>query len=135
MRKEVTLVCYKRLRTGVLQEVIRWRDEEGNIAVHCESDVTTYYDPDTPREWKYSEMRTTVGATNMHLEQQAFLDQPMRAARPSALIHADGIIEEAFHELPKHVNCAIYQLSEHRGVDYDEVDSEMRSLYMKMFKK
>ena len=57
----------------------------------------------------------------------------MRAASPTALIHADGIIEEAFHELPKYVNCAIYQLSKHRGVDYDEVEAEMRNLHMKTF--
>ena len=122
----------QRLRAGILKEIIRWRDGDGNIAVHYESDVTTYYEPDTPREWKYSEMRTTVSASGNNIEQQAFLDQPMRAARPSALIHADGIIEEAFHELTEGVNCAIYQLSKHRGVEYEEVEAEMRSLYMKM---
>ncbi|MDA8583149.1 hypothetical protein N9L68_02925 [bacterium] len=55
----------------------------------------------------------------------------MRAARPSALIHVDGIIEAAFHELPPGVNCAIYQLSKHRGLEYDEVETELRSLYAK----
>ena len=122
----------ERLRTGILSEVIRWRDEEGNIAIHYESDVTTFYDPGTPRGWKYSEMRTTIEADG-GVEQQAFLDQPMRAARPSALIHADGVIEEAFHELPHGVNCAIYQLSKHRGVDYDQVEAEMQKIHKKVF--
>ena len=72
-------------------------------------------------------MRTTVEADG-DVQQQAFLDQPMRAARPSALIHADGIIEEAFHELPNDVNCAIYQLSKHRGVAYDEVEAELHRI-------
>ena len=122
----------ERLRTGILSEVIRWRDEEGNIAIHYESDVTTFYDPGTPRGWKYSEMRTTIEADG-GVEQQAFLDQPMRAARPSALIHADGVIEEAFHELPHGVNCAIYQLSKHRGVDYDQVEAEMQNIHKQVF--
>ena len=104
-------------------------DEEGNIAVHFESDVTTYYDPGTPREWKYSEMRTTVEADG-DVEQQAFLDRPMRAARPSALIHADGIIDEAFHELPPGTNCAIYQLSKLRGIEYEEVEDDMRRIHL-----
>ena len=40
----------QRLRTGILKEIIRWRDGDGNIAVQYESHVTTYYDPGTPRE-------------------------------------------------------------------------------------
>ena len=80
----------------------------GNIAVQYASGVTTYYEPDTPREWKYSEMRTTVDADG-DVNQPASLDRQMRSPRPSALIHADGIIEEAFHELDPHLNCAIYQ--------------------------
>ena len=85
--------------------------------------MTTFYDPATPRDWKYSEMRASVEA-DRNVKQKAFLDQPMRAPTPSALIHADGIIEEAFHELPPGVNCAIYQLSKHRDVEYDKVEAE-----------
>ena len=105
-----------RLRQGVLAEIERYRDGEGNIVVHYESDVTTMYDPGTPREWKYVELRTTVDATG-EVEQQAFLDQPMCCPRPSALINATGIIPEAFDELDPGVNCAIYQLSKHLGIE------------------
>ena len=39
---------------------MQFRTADGSVAVHYESDVTTYYDPDTPRNWKYDELRTTV---------------------------------------------------------------------------
>ena len=51
-----------RLRQGALAEIERYRDEDDNIIVHYESDVTTMYDPGTPREWKHDELRTTVDA-------------------------------------------------------------------------
>ena len=38
-----------RLRKGIEQEIAQLRDENGDIAVHFDSDVTTVYDPDTPR--------------------------------------------------------------------------------------
>ena len=60
-----------RLRQGVLAEIERYRDGEGNIIVDYESDVTTMYDPGTPREWKYDELRTTVDAAG-DVEQQVF---------------------------------------------------------------
>ena len=40
------------LKKGVLQELIQWHDQSGDVAVRLDSDATTYYNPDTPRVWK-----------------------------------------------------------------------------------
>ena len=90
------------------------------------------YDPGTPREWKYDELRTTVDAAG-EVEQQAFLDQPMRSPKPSSIINATGIIPEAFHKLDPGVNCAIYQLSRHLGIEYEIIEEDMRRRHERLY--
>ena len=59
------------LRTGILNQIMQFRSADGTVAVHYESDCTTFYNPDTPRNWKYDELRTTV-EPNASYEQEAF---------------------------------------------------------------
>ena len=120
------------LRQGVLNEVMRYRDQDGNVAVHFESDVTAWYNPDTPREWRYSEMRTTI-EDNGYANQQPFLDRPMRSPKPSSLINVTGVIPEAFHELKPGVNCAIYQLSKHLDLPYEDIESSMGPISQELY--
>ncbi|MDA8584175.1 hypothetical protein N9L68_08060, partial [bacterium] len=49
-----------RMRQGVLHEVMMYRDQDGHAPVHLESYVTAWYNPETPRHWRYNEMRTTI---------------------------------------------------------------------------
>lgn len=120
------------IRQGILTDIERYRDGEGNFIVHYDSDVTTMYDPGTPREWEYGELRTTVDATG-DVQQQTFLDQPMRSPKPSALINATGIIPEAYHQLDHGVNCAIYQLSKHLGIEYATIEEDMRRRHERLY--
>ncbi|MDA8584249.1 hypothetical protein N9L68_08430 [bacterium] len=113
-----------RLRQGVLNEVMRYRDQDGHVAVHSESDVTAWYNPDTPRGWRYSEMRTTI-EDNGYADQQAFLDRPMRSPKSSSLINVAGVIPEAYEELTPGVNCAIDQLSKFLDLPYDDIEAAM----------
>ena len=121
-----------RLRRGALNELTRWRDDNGNVAVHFESDVTTYYNPDTPRQWRYSEMRTTVAADG-DVTQQAFLDVPMGRPKPSCLINVNGVVPEAFEDLKPGVNCAIYQLHKHLNIPYEEIRSVMENISQALY--
>ena len=121
-----------RLRQGVLNEVMKYRDQYGNVAVHFESDVTAWYNPDTPREWRYSEMRTTI-EDNGYADQQAFSDRPMRSPKPSSLINVTDVIPEAFHELKPGVNFAIYQLSKFLDLPYDDVEAAMTPISSELY--
>ena len=51
----------------------------------------------------------------------------MRSPRPSALI------EEAFPELEPNICCAIHQLSEHRGLEDEDIEDELKKLRRKVF--
>ena len=121
-----------RMRQGVLNEVMRYRDEDGNVAVHFESDVTAYYNPETPREWRYSEMRTTI-EDNGYPNQEAFLDRPLRSPKPSSLINVTGVVPDAFDELKPGVNCAIHQLSRHLDLPYEDIQAAMASISQALY--
>ena len=97
-----------RLMQGVLNEAMRYRDQDGNVAVHVESDVTAWCDPDTTRDWRCSEMRTTV-EDGGYAEQAAFLHRRMRYPKPSSSINVAGVAPEAFEERKTRVNSAIYK--------------------------
>ena len=67
------------LRTGLLNHIIQFRNADGTVAVHYESDVTTYYNPDTPRAWKYDELRTTsVRNANVYSQRERRTTQLLR---------------------------------------------------------
>ncbi|MDA8583355.1 hypothetical protein N9L68_03955 [bacterium] len=121
-----------RLRTGILNQIIQFRNADGTVAVHYESDVTTYHHPDTQRAWKYDELRTTVDAS-ANVNQEAFLDKPMRSPRPSALINITIVVPSAFEELKPGMNCAIDQLSKHLDLPYEEVKSEMLPISQELY--
>ena len=123
----------QRLRRGILSEVTRWRDaENGDIAVHYESDAITYYSPSTPRAWKVSELRTTV-EDDGGVIQQAFLDMPLGRAKPSSLIDIEGVCLGAFIDLKPGVNCAIYQLSHHLNLSYEDTETAFSVISQELY--
>lgn len=70
---------------------------------------------------------------NASYEQEAFLDRPMRSPKPSALINIAGVVPWAFEELKPGVNCAVYQLSKHLDLPYEEIQSEMRVISQELY--
>ena len=67
--------------------------------IHYESDLLIAYRPETPRNWKYSELK--IVDEHGREDQQVLLNAPMRSyrARPN-IINAMGICDYAFHETP-----------------------------------
>ncbi|MDA8583822.1 hypothetical protein N9L68_06295 [bacterium] len=67
------------------------------------------------------------------MNQEAFLDRPMRSPRPSALINIAGVVPWAFEEIRPPMNCAIYQLSKHLDLPYDDIQSEMLPISQELY--
>ena len=80
----------------------------------------------------FSELQLQAGPDNT-TNQNALLDQPLRAPHYSQLAHADNIIPEAFHELAPGVNCACYQISAHLSLDLEAVTREMKEYYSRHY--
>ena len=53
--------------------------------------------------------------------------------RPSHVINASLLCEEAFHDLAEGVNCACYQLAAHLGLEVAQLDEEMRALWSEQY--
>ena len=61
------------------------------------------------------------------------LDQPMRKAKPNALVNIAGVVKEAFDDLKSGVNCAVYQLRHVFQIPYAYLASDVFAIRQKLY--